>query len=73
MNKESTMKTKEIDGIGLFMEGYTELVVKFPGGDVTVTLSGTVTSPLKMTPYSGGQSATKTLSDSLVALFRKPP
>ena len=36
------MKTKEIDGIGLFMEGYTELVVKFPGGDVTVTLDDKV-------------------------------
>lgn len=36
------MKTKEIDGIGLFMEGYTNLVIKFPGGDVTVTLDDKV-------------------------------
>ena len=36
------MKTKEIDGVGLFMEGYTNLVIKFPGGDVTVTLDDKV-------------------------------
>lgn len=36
------MKNKEIDGIGLYMEGYTNLVIKFPGGDITVPLEDKV-------------------------------
>lgn len=57
------MKTKEIDGIGLFMEGYTELVVKFPGGDVTVTLDdkvGKLAKALKEAAIGRGFSSPET-------------
>ncbi len=33
-----TLKPNEVDAVGLFLQGYDELVIKVPSGDITIPL-----------------------------------